>query len=365
MGINGSGKSNFLRAFRLLDYGMLRQFKALLNEFGGPKNIIAKFSEENGFVITYDIEPDLTKVAKPQINQVFRLQIHFTMLGNNYSFYEKAERLEDGKPSEFIYEFSNGQGKISEKRRNELIVTNIKAPLPSGDLYLSVPNDEERFPQFSLLQEELSNINCYANFDTGYNSPIRRSLPPIGDSTLEENGENLVQVLNFLKINNRSAFQKTVESLKQINSNFEDVEFINFSNQLELHLLEKNLQSSIPPQLISDGTLRFLCLMTILYNPNRGSIVCIDEPELGLHPDMLHTLAEAIKHAAETSQVIISTHSPLLLDMFEVENVRVFEKDEKNATIVNQFKQEDFMGWYDKFLPGEMWRSGDFGGNRW
>jgi predicted ATPase len=105
--------------------------------------------------------------------------------------------------------------------------------------------------------------------------------------------------------------------------------------------------------------------MAIFYNPNRGDIICIDEPEVGLHPDMINTLYRAIEYAAKTSQVIISTHSAHLLDYFKLENIRVFEKDEHNATIVEQYGKADFEGWYKQFNPGEMWRAGDIGGNRW
>jgi predicted ATPase len=130
-------------------------------------------------------------------------------------------------------------------------------------------------------------------------------------------------------------------------------------------LRENKFLKNTPLHLISDGTLRFLCLMAIFYNPNRGEVIFIDEPELGLHPDMINTLYRAIELAAETSQIIISTHSAHLLDYFKLKNVRVFEKDENNATEVEQFSEEDFKGWYKQFNPGQMWRAGDIGGKRW
>ena len=130
-------------------------------------------------------------------------------------------------------------------------------------------------------------------------------------------------------------------------------------------LEEDGLNRAVSPIHISDGTLKFLCLMTILYNPYRGILVCIDEPELGLHPDMINTLYEAIEFAARTSQIIVSTHSSHLLNYFEIEQVRVFEKDENNATIVNQFSKELFAGWQQKFQLGKAWREGVIGGKRW
>ena len=105
--------------------------------------------------------------------------------------------------------------------------------------------------------------------------------------------------------------------------------------------------------------------MAVLYNPNRGKLICIDEPELGLHPDMILTLHKAIEFASQTSQVILATHNPLLLDLVAVENIRVFEKDESNSTIVNQFSSEQFKEWKGEFLPGDLWTKGHLGGTRW
>ena len=129
-------------------------------------------------------------------------------------------------------------------------------------------------------------------------------------------------------------------------------------------LEEDGLNRSIHLSKVSDGTLRYLCLMTALIT-NRKSVLCIDEPETGLHPDMLYNIAEAIKEASETATIIISTHSAQLLNYFDLETVRVFEKDDENATQVSAFTEGDFEGWYDTFQVGSMWRQGDIGGNRY
>ena len=136
-------------------------------------------------------------------------------------------------------------------------------------------------------------------------------------------------------------------ALKSVNEHFENIRFQNVGGYLEMHLIEKGLNSSITPRHISDGTLRFLCLMAILYNPNRGIIICIDEPELNLHFDMLSTTFGKQSNSLWLKQVkiIISTHSPQLLDWFDFENVRVFEKDENNATIVMELDKKRFEGW--------------------
>jgi predicted ATPase len=116
---------------------------------------------------------------------------------------------------------------------------------------------------------------------------------------------------------------------------------------------------------ISDGTLRFLLLESIFYNPQRGNIVAIDEPERGLHPDMIRSVAEMIKYAANSTQIIVATHSPHLLNQFELDDVLVFEKDEDNSTIVKSISEDDFSDWEGDYLPGQMWLLGQIGGKRW
>ena len=116
---------------------------------------------------------------------------------------------------------------------------------------------------------------------------------------------------------------------------------------------------------ISTGTLKFLALLAILYNPNRGKVVCLEEPEQGLHPDMIKTVADGIKYAARNgTQMIVSTHSPFLLDFFQVDNVLVFEKDKNNETRVTRKTEEDYEGWLDKYTAGDLWMTGKMGGVR-
>jgi predicted ATPase len=109
-----------------------------------------------------------------------------------------------------------------------------------------------------------------------------------------------------------------------------------------------------------------LLLLSIFYNPKRGSIVCLDEPEMGLHPDMINGVARGIKYSAQNgTQMIIATHSPLLLNAFDLEDLMIFEKNESNETVVNKVSEEDFPNWEGEFLAGQMWLRGQIGGTRW
>ena len=93
--------------------------------------------------------------------------------------------------------------------------------------------------------------------------------------------------------------------------------------------------------------------------------MCIDEPEVGLHPDMVGELIQAIVQTSDATQYIISTHSDHILNRLSVENIIVFEKDETNKTIVNDFNDKEFVEWASQYSTGSLWRNGDLGGNRY
>lgn len=185
------------------------------------------------------------------------------------------------------------------------------------------------------------------------------------EKKLFSDGSNLPQILNTLKINYIKNFKVIRKKLNEVNENFNDINFNFIGGNIELMLEEKGLNKSIHVTNLSDGTLHYLCLLSIFLNPERGSLICIDEPELGLHPDMILNIANAIKEVSEETQFVIATHSENILNAFDLENILVFEKDRNNESIVNQFTEKDFEEWYEEFTTGQMWRQGDLGGNRW
>ena len=114
-----------------------------------------------------------------------------------------------------------------------------------------------------------------------------------------------------------------------------------------------------------DAQRGFLLLESIFYNPFRGALVAIDEPERGLHPDMIRSVANMIKDTAKQCQIIVATHSPHLLNQFELEDILVFEKNKENSTEIHTYSQADFPDWEGDYLPGQMWLFGLIGGKRW
>lgn len=360
VGVNGSGKSNFLKAIKVLQEGLhYRSLKGLINqEWGGIEQVINKAREGDLFQIHFLFSP-LQDIGD------FVYTLIFTKTDNfNYTFSEFLSKKIDGKDSHILTAIQS-VGAIRSVEKEGIDASFRRFETESSELFLSSNFEINAYPEILRSQDFLEKIFVYDAFDTSEVSLIRRATMSSFEIRLVEDGSNLSDLLNLLKLNHRDSFAKIVDSLKGLNQGIEDIDFRYIGGRIELHLIEKNLKSSISSLHISDGTLKFLCLLSIFYNPNRGNVICIDEPELGLHPDMINTLADAIKFASETSQIIVSTHSPLLLNAFELKNIIVFEKNDSNATIVKKLDEKDYKFWLDEYLPGEMWRAGAIGGNRW
>ncbi len=238
-------------------------------------------------------------------------------------------------------------------------------PYKSSELILSQISDPINFSFFFTLRRALEKLTIYEYFDTSLKSNIRQPSSYGTETRLTSNGENLMSI--FLKLKNEHSleYDKIEQALRKVNPNFKDIGFNLIGSKVFLVLREKLLSKSISIEHISDGTLRYLILLSIFLNPERGNLICIDEPEMGLHPDMIHSIAEIIKSTSKNSQLIIATHSPLLLNEFEIDEVLIFEKDADNQTTVTTKSEEDFAEWNDNYLVGQLWLRGLIGGKRW
>ena len=107
--------------------------------------------------------------------------------------------------------------------------------------------------------------------------------------------------------------------------------------------------------------------MAILCHPNPPPLICIEEPEIGLHPDILHDVAGLLLEASERTQLIVTTHSDILINALsgDPETVVVCERDFDAGTTFRRLSQDKLDTWLEDFKLGEIWRSGEIGGVRW
>lgn len=376
LGINGSGKTTFLNAFRLLYEGVAGLgFEKLFQEsWGGYSNVVNANHHETPDRIKLTFVFDHKKLKKLTPKSPFKNDVYYeiTIKPIGKTSYSLEERLYSanskvtGEPFTYL-DFKDGKGIFSVRHstgvRNEH--ENYGGDVSSQELVLRQISDPRRYLPSHTIKTAIASMAFYDTFNTTSDSKIRKPAEYNSAMKLNHTGDNLVQLLSNLKNADLWTYQAIEKQLSTVNPGFLSLEFIPFGSQLYMSIRETNMSHTIGMQHISDGTLRYILLMSVLLNKQRGAFVGIDEPEGRLHPDMINSVAEMLRHASNDSQLIIATHSPLLLNAFTLEDVLVFEKEENNASVVKRYYEEDFDMYEGELMPGQLWLRGEIGGKRW
>ena len=372
VGVNGSGKTSFLNAITMLYEGVAGGGLSSLYRQWGSYNAIVNACGEvkpDCFSVTYVFDADvLRKVvsASPFKKDVYyKITVFPIGDGTNYTLCETLYSEDNkGKKKTFSYlEFRNGIGQISVRTKSGIEVEKYDdGMLSAQELVLRQITDPQRYLPSFVVREAISAIAGYSKFNF---DQVRQPADANDVKRLISTGENLSHLLSNLNNNYTFQYEKIIECLSDINPNFTGIGYNVFGSRLYLSLREKNLSHAIDALHMSDGTLKYLLLLSIFHNPQRGTLVCVDEPESCLHPDMIRSVAKMMKRAAMTSQIIVATHSALLLNAFELDDILVFEKNDKNETQIIRYSEDDFGDREDELLPGQLWLNGEIGGKRW
>lgn len=209
------------------------------------------------------------------------------------------------------------------------------------------------------IYESISKWQMYHFHDTGRLSPIKSFQKVEDNAYLRFDGSNIASYLYKLKISKRTlgCYRKIVETIQLVAPFFED--FIlnpTEAGTIRLTWHQKGSDYPMKPQSLSDGTLRFICLATVLLQPRQPETILIDEPELGLHPYAISLLAELIKGRSVDTQIIISTQSPELIDCFEPDDVIVCDRKEGQSTFT-RLDKKDLDLWLSDYNLGDLWKN--------
>jgi len=212
----------------------------------------------------------------------------------------------------------------------------------------------------------LGAIEIFHEFDTGPNSSARNGVAAGTQKTfLYDGGGNLALVLQELHF--RAILEQVNKYLRRLWEGAEDVRVRLEGGIAQTYIKERGIEEPIAATRLSDGTLKFLCLMAILLHPEPPPLICIEEPELGLHPDAQAIVADALKEASQRCQIIVTTHSEALVSQFsdDPESVVVCERGEDGGSQFRRLESKNLDEWLQEYRLGELWRKGEIGGNRW
>ena len=379
IGPNGSGKSNLLESIDILRSAP-RDLAAPIREGGGIHDWIWRGKPEG----TAHIE---AIVENPQGPQALRYRLGFAERGQRFELIEERienEQSDEGHEEPYIYyNQKGGRAFLTFKDEDDLspeILATVKAKFPHvrprlgydfrpeeikpDQSILSQRKDPDQYPELTYLGEVLSRIRIYREWSLGRDSPLR--LPQKADlpnDFLQEDGKNLALVLNRFQ-GEPAVKRRLLDALSKFYEGITDFHVKIEGSTVQLFLEEGDVV--IPATRLSDGTLRYLCLLAVLCHPQPPPLICIEEPELGLHPDILPTVSKLLLEASERSQLIVTTHSDMLVDALTNEwwSIVVCEKRD-GQTVMRRLDEKKMAAWLENYRLGELWSSGEIGGNPW
>ncbi len=359
IGPNGSGKSNLIEAIGLLQAAP-RDLLAPIGEGGGVGDWIWR-GEPQASAAKVEVVID-----NPKGPQSLRYRLGITRRGQRFEL--KEEQIENESPDRghrnpYIFFERVGLHSTINYRDGE----NRKLrpeEIDSEQSILAQRKDPDSYPELTYLGEVFGRIRLYREWTFGrYTPPRMPQKADLPNNFLSVDGTNLGLVLNRLKREPR-AKASILEALRKLYEGISDYDVIIEGATVQVFFTEGDI--TVPATRLSDGTLRYLSLLSVLCHPDPPPLVCIEEPELGLHPDILPTLSDLLREASERCQVIVTTHSDVLVDALtdSPESVVVCEKHE-GRTNMRRLDQDQLSDWLKSYSLGELWRKGELGGNRW
>ena len=369
IGPNGSGKSNLIEILGLLSNLPDKDPWSDIIRTGGVDEWIwkgvPKQKATNGILPSVQVafqaeRPDDIRDYKIELVKhpaTYSFRVHSETIGIyprpvpptvNY-----LNRPPNSPDSAFIYE-----GKSPNTKIEDLDVTLSVLAQLFGPSYRQALAD---FPQ------KLSKIALYRDWVFGVDASPRDPQPVgIGSANLDEDMTNLAEVLKSWRDRGElKAFDRLRELMQKFYEPVKDIDAALVSTSIQIFVRESS-GFNTPASRLSDGTLRWLALLIILLNPTPPPVICLEEPELGLHPDIIPTLADLLRDASTRTQLILTTHSRSLVECFsdDPESVCICEKFD-GATEITRLEADRMRTWLDKYSLGQLWSSGEIGGNRW
>lgn len=331
IGANGAGKSNFLSVFKLLSRLVNERLQLFVAQSGG-----ADFLLNFGPKITSHIELGLQFGNKT--TEGYRVKLVPAAPNKLVIAEEVCWDHEFAEPTVL------GSGKGKEE-------AGLKDMYDQGVI---VDN------AYSLFQ----NLELYHFQDTTPEARVKQNADIYDNHKLKSDARNLASFLYLLK-NHHQTYYKRILQTVQLAAPFLADFILNpmpeNAQRIRLRWQHKNADEDFDISQLSDGTLRFICLTTLLLQPNPPKLIIIDEPELGLHPYAITVLAGMLRSVSTQSQIIVSTQSVSLVNEFAPEDIIVVDH-ENDASTFTRLNSKDLAVWLEDYSLGELWQTNLIGG---
>jgi len=342
IGANGAGKSNFASFIRLLNFMTSNNLQLYVGKNGGADKLLYCGSKR-----TKEVEAEL----------------YFENDAGKNVYYM---RIVKAAGDTFI--FADEQVAFSKRQ------VSTQAPLKS----LGAGHKESLLVNYHLINDDglrktanvIGNIinqwRFYQFHDTSDEAAIKQKVYIEDNQYLRDNAGNLASFLYAMKHReqHQQYYKRIVNTIKLVAPFFDDFILepdVYNEKQILLRWRERDSGMVFDANQLSDGTLRMMALITLLQQPSLPSLICIDEPELGLHPFAINVLSELLKGASAKSQIIVSTQSVTLVDTLEPEDLIVVDKKD-GESVFRRVDKEKLSEWMDEYTLGQIWEKNVIGG---
>lgn len=355
IGTNASGKSNLVEALSLLAAAPVDLLKPI-REGGGTGEWLWKGSK------TQPVAAIETTLAGPG-NQQLRYGLSFTERAHRFELVD--ETLTDGDVD--LYQYRAGRPVLAVRESGKRSTRELNGDdVAVSKSILSQRRDVDLYPELTHVATQLGEMRFFREGNLG-----RRIAPRVAQNVdlpedfLLEDASNLWLVLANL-ISEPDLKELLVHQLRAVFGPLEDIRVKIRAGTVQVFFHEEGLHHGVPGFRLSDGMLRFLCLLTILCHPDPPPLVALEEPELGLHPDAVSVVGELLLAACQKTQLIVTTHSSTLVSaLSDVPDAIVVTERDTGGTTFERLEPDALSSWLERYELGEVWQMGEIGGNRW
>jgi predicted ATPase len=326
IGANGSGKTNFIRFFELLGN--------IMDANKGLQNYVSSRGRADAFLFQgMKVTPEFTAHLKFGLNE-----------------YKFTLRAADDRSLFFAQESAPFRGPRYGPTQG------------SGHLESSLARSTNRNSSQQWVVDTIRDWRVYHFHDTSPSAPVMGRCNVVDNDVLHSNAANIAAFLLRLSHGHPEHYEQILETVRQV-APFFGTFVLKEVAPGQTQLLWKDRYSDLLyyPHQLSDGTVRYICLATLLLQPDPPSTILVDEPELGLHPQAIKLLASLLHEAAVRAQLIVSTQSSVLLDEFEPNHVIVANHRDGETVLARQ-NQDRLKDWLTEYTLGQLWEKNELGG---
>jgi predicted ATPase len=353
IGANGVGKTSLLDAFSLLSASAAGGLNNKLSQLGGVANVLTRGKAEH---LSLNVDMDVPGYRPIEYD------LKLTKKGVGYAISsEVLSQSRDGFSDVFKHiDSHDGDIKYFEKEESNHLVRPNWEYNPNETSLFQVP---KMFREPEELRRILGSVTQYHALDVGSRAPVKLPQQMKPADLPGADGEDLIPFLYYLRESNRDRYEAIEDTLKAAFPGFESLSFPPVAaGMLTMTWRDSNYKKPFFMQELSEGTLRFIWLVSLLQSPGLSTITMIDEPEVSLHPELLSILADLMREASKRTQLIVATHSDRFIRFLEPKEIVVMDRDDDGDTTAAWGDSLDLDEWLKEYSLDEVWRMGRMGG---